>query len=500
MKTGCPNEAACFFPPVKSNVVNLSSNKFKMGRREKNDGPLILEKVEILDAGAEGKAIARHNEMVIFVPFVVPGDVCDIRIVSRKRRFYEGRAVKFHKLSDKRTEPVCSHFGTCGGCKWQGMQYQHQLYYKQKQVQDNFSRIGHLEFAVINPILGSVQTEYYRNKLEYTFSPYRWLSDLEMNTEKDDRDMEALGFHIPAMFDRVLDIQYCYLQSEVSNKIRLGVRAFAKKQGFSFYDIRKFSGDLRNLIIRNSNTGDLMVIMVFGTDNAEIIEAMMNYIAINFPEITSLYYVVNQKHNDTINDLEPILFKGLSHMTEEMEGLHFRIGPLSFFQTNSRQALELYRITRDFAALTGTEVVYDLYTGTGTIACFVAGKSGKVIGIEYVEAAVKDAVINSELNSIKNTCFFAGDMAKVLTPGFTAAQGRPDVVITDPPRAGMHEKVIDWLIETAPDRIVYVSCNPATQARDISLMAAHYRIAKIQPVDMFPHTHHVENVCLLQKI
>jgi 23S rRNA (uracil1939-C5)-methyltransferase len=470
-----------------------------MGRREKSEGPLILENIEILDAGAEGKAIARHNDMVIFIPFVVPGDVCDIRIVSRKRRFYEGRAIKFHKLSDKRIEPVCSHFGTCGGCKWQGMGYEHQLFYKQKQVQDNFTRIGHLEFPEIQPILASTQTEYYRNKLEYTFAPFRWLSDQEMNMEKDERDMDALGFHIPGMFDRVLDIQHCYLQSDVSNRIRLGVRAFAKENRLTFYNIRSFEGDLRNLLVRNSNTGDLMVIMVFGTDEIGKIELLMNYISDSFPEITSLFYVINQKRNDTINDLEPRHYKGLSYMTEEMEGLHFRIGPLSFFQTNSKQALELYRLTRDFARLTGTETVYDLYTGTGTIANFVASKAAKVIGIEYVEPAVKDAKLNSELNNIENTEFFAGDMAKVLTPEFMAENGRPDVVITDPPRAGMHEKVVKWMIEAAPSRIVYVSCNPATQARDISLLAESYNIIKIQPVDMFPHTHHVENICLLEK-
>lgn len=283
-----------------------------MGRREKSDGPLILENVEILDAGAEGKAIARYNDMVIFVPFVVPGDVCDIRIVSRKRRFYEGRAIKFHRFSNKRVEPVCSHFGTCGGCKWQGMGYGHQLLYKQKQVLDNFTRIGHLEFPEIQPILASSQTEYYRNKLEYTFSPFRWLSDQEMNLEKDERDMDALGFHIPGMFDRVLDIQHCYLQSDISNRIRLGVRAFAKENRFTFYDIRNFDGDLRNLLVRNSNTGDLMVIMVFGTDEMEKIDLLMNYISDSFPEITSLFYVINQKRNDTINDLEPQLFKGLS--------------------------------------------------------------------------------------------------------------------------------------------------------------------------------------------
>ena len=470
-----------------------------MGRREKSDGPLILENVEILDAGAEGKAIARYNDMVIFIPFVVPGDVCDIRIVSRKRRFYEGRAIKFHRFSNKRVEPVCSHFGTCGGCKWQGMGYGHQLLYKQKQVLDNFTRIGHLEFPEIQPILASSQTEYYRNKLEYTFSPFRWLSDQEMNLDKDERDMDALGFHIPGMFDRVLDIQHCYLQSDISNRIRLGVRAFAKENRFTFYDIRNFDGDLRNLLVRNSNTGDLMVIMVFGTDEMEKIDLLMNYISDSFPEITSLFYVINQKRNDTINDLEPQLFKGMSYMTEEMEGLHFRIGPLSFFQTNSKQALELYRITRDFAGLTGNETVYDLYTGTGTIANFIASKASKVIGIEYVETAVQDARLNSELNNIGNTQFFAGDMAKVLTLDFMAENGRPDVIITDPPRAGMHEKVVKWMIEAAPSRIVYVSCNPATQARDISLLAESYEILKIQPVDMFPHTHHVENICLLGK-
>ncbi|KAF5068060.1 23S rRNA (uracil-C(5))-methyltransferase RlmCD [anaerobic digester metagenome] len=469
-----------------------------MGRKVKNEGPLILENVEIIDAGAEGKAIARVNEMVVFVPFVVPGDVVDIRIVSRKRRFFEGRAVKFHKLSDMRVDPVCSHFGICGGCKWQGMDYSRQLYYKQKQVQDNFSRIGHLEFPGIMPIKGAPNTEYYRNKLEYTFSTHRWLTDEEMNIPPEARVMNALGFHIPGMFDRVLDIQHCYLQSQISNRIRLALKDFAISRQISFYNIRNFEGDLRNLIIRNSNTGDLMVIVVFGTDNPGRIETVMRFVSESFPEITSLFYVVNQKHNDTINDLTPVLYQGIPYMTEAMDGLKYRIGPLSFFQTNSVQALELYSITREFAGLTGTETVYDLYTGTGTIANFIAHRAGRVVGIEYVEPAVQDARMNSELNGISNTVFYSGDMAKVLTSEFIMKNGKPDVVVTDPPRAGMHEKVVKSILEAAPEKIVYVSCNPATQARDISLMAAQYRISQVQPVDMFPHTHHVENVCLLE--
>lgn len=471
-----------------------------MGRKEKREGPFIIENVEILDAGAEGKAIARYNDMVVFVPFVVPGDVCDIRIVSKKRRFYEGRAIKFHHLSDLRVDAVCEHFGTCGGCKWQNMLYERQLFYKQKQVSDNFTRIGHLDFPEILPIVPSGETEFYRNKLEYTFSTHRWLSADEMDIEPEERDMNALGFHIPAMFDRVLDINKCWLQAEPTNLIRLGVKQLAKEKDFSFYDIRNFTGDLRNLIIRSSNTGDLMVIMVFGTENKQVIEEMMKYLSSNFPQITSLYYVINQKHNDTINDLEPVLYSGEGFITEKMEDLQFRIGPLSFFQTNSKQAYKLYSITREFAGLTGNELVYDLYTGTGTIANFIAHQAGKVIGIEYIEPAVSDARLNSNLNNLENTVFFAGDMVKIFTPEFIEANGRPDVIITDPPRAGMHEKVVQRIMEAEPEKVVYVSCNPATQARDISLMTSKYRIARVQPVDMFPHTQHVENVCLLELI
>lgn len=467
-------------------------------RRKESREPLIIENVTILDAGSEGNAIARYNDMVIFIPFVVPGDVCDVRIVSKKRRFYEGRAIKFHSFSDKRTTPLCQHFGICGGCRWQNMQYSEQLFYKQKQVLDNFSRIGHLEFPEILPILPSENEYYYRNKLEYTFSTFRWLTEDEIGSEPENLNRDALGFHIPGMFDRILDIQTCYLQPEPTNSIRNGIREFVKSKGFTFYNIRKFEGDLRNIIIRNSND-DLMVIMVFGTDNHEIINEVMEYLSSSFPQITSLYYVINQKHNDTISDLEPVLFRGEAFITGTMEGLKFRIGPLSFYQTNSHQAENLYRKVREFAALTGNETVYDLYTGTGTIANFLAHQCRKVVGIEYVEASVVDARINSEINNIDNAVFYSGDMVKVLTNEFISNNGTPEVIITDPPRAGMHEKVVQSILNANPLRIVYVSCNPATQARDIALMAEKYKIVKTQPVDMFPHTNHVENICLLER-
>jgi len=468
-----------------------------MRKREKTE-PLILNDLEILDAGAEGNAIARYNDMVIFVPFVVPGDVCDVRIVSKKRRFYEGRAIKFTKYSDKRTTPLCSHFGICGGCRWQNMNYTEQLFYKQKQVNDSFSRIGHLEYPEIMPILPSADIYYYRNKLEYTFSALRWLTADEIDTQPEDINRDALGFHIPGMFDKVLDIDKCYLQPEPTNIIRNGLRVFAKSKGYAFYNIRKFEGDLRNIIIRNAGN-NLMAIMVFGTDNSEVIDEVMKYLSDTFPQITSLYYVVNLKHNDTINDLETVLYRGDPYITGIMEDLKFRIGPLSFYQTNARQAEQMYKLVREFAGLTGKEVVYDLYTGTGTIANFIARNASKVIGVEYVEAAVADAKVNSEINNITNTEFFAGDMVKVLNEEFISLHGRPDIIITDPPRAGMHEKVVLTMLNAAPQRIVYVSCNPATQARDIALLADAYKIVKTQPIDMFPHTHHVENICLLER-
>ncbi len=465
-------------------------------RKKDRSEPLIIENLTILDAGAEGNAIARYNDMVVFIPFVVPGDVCDVRIISRRRRFMVGRAVKFHKFSDKRTEALCQHFGVCGGCKWQNMQYSEQLQYKEKQVVDAFQRIGHLDFGDKLPILPSEEIYYYRNKLEYTFSPFRWLTADEISSDDSDIDRDALGFHIPGMFDKILDIQTCHLQPEPTNAIRNGLRTFAKDKGYTFYNIRKFEGDLRNIIVRNSGN-DVMAIMIFGTDDSDIIKDIMNYLSAEFPQITSLYYVINQKHNDTINDLEPLLYKGEPFITGNMEDLKFRIGPLSFYQTNSRQAENMYRIVREFADLTGTETVYDLYTGTGTIANFIARKAKRVVGIEYVEAAIADAKVNSEINSITNTEFYAGDMAKVLTPDFIEAIGYPDIIITDPPRAGMHEKVVMSILKANPEKVIYVSCNPATQARDIALMAENYKIVKTQPVDMFPHTSHVENICLL---
>jgi len=468
-----------------------------MRKREKSE-PFIIENLTILDAGAEGNAIARYNDMVVFVPFVVPGDVCDVRIISKKRRFLEGRAVKFHKLSEKRTQPLCQHFGVCGGCKWQNMQYPEQLAFKQKQVLDAFTRIGHLEFPEMMPVLPSDNVYYYRNKLEYTFSALRWLSPEEINDPDTEINRDALGFHIPGLFDKVLDIQTCYLQPEPTNAIRKGLREFAKSRGYSFYNIRKFEGDLRNVIVRNSGD-DVMVIMVFGTDNNDVVNDTMDFLKTGFPQITSLYYVVNQKHNDSINDLTPVLYHGEPFITGIMENLKFRIGPLSFYQTNSKQAENLYRIVREFAALTGKELVYDLYTGTGTIATFIAHQARKVIGIEYIKAAVVDARINAGINNLSNLEFHAGDMAKVLTSEFIETAGKPDVIITDPPRAGMHEKVVMSILNANPERIVYVSCNPATQARDIALLSGHYRITKTQPVDMFPHTSHVENICLLER-
>ncbi|MCF8364670.1 MAG: 23S rRNA (uracil(1939)-C(5))-methyltransferase RlmD [Bacteroidales bacterium] len=464
-----------------------------MGKRT----PLpVFENVEILDAGSEGKAVARIDNYVVFVPFVVPGDIIDIRVVKRKKRYLEGKAIKLHKASPLRIEARCEHFGLCGGCKWQNLEYSDQLKFKQKQVVDNFERIGKLEIPEILPIKGSEKQYYYRNKLEFTFSNRRWLNDEELAREEA-VEMNGLGFHLPGMFDRIIDVKNCYLQEEPSNSIRNELNRFAREQDYSFYDNRNHSGFLRNVIIRNSTLGDLMVIMIFGKDNPSEIEKVLHFLNEKFPEITSLNYVINTKQNDSINDLEVILFSGKKYIVEKMEDLEFRVGPLSFYQTNSEQAYELYKTARDFADLKGHEIVYDLYCGTGTIANFIAKKVRHVVGIEYVDSAISDASENSAINGHKNTSFFAGDMAKVLAPQFFEKNGMPDVVITDPPRAGMHPKVIDQLLSAAPEKIVYVSCNPATQARDIALLAEKYTLMKIQPVDMFPQTHHVENVSLL---
>lgn len=465
--------------------------------RKKDKELPLLEKLTILDAGAEGKAVARHDNRVVFVPFAAPGDVADVQITLRKSTFMEGRIVRLHHLSPDRTEPACRHYGLCGGCRWQHLDYQAQLRFKEKQVVDALTRIGHLELPPVNAIAGAPEQFFYRNKLEYTFSNRKWLTGGPDDVAPSDRDMNALGYHLPGMFDRVFDVEECLLQPGPSNQLRLWLRDFAKANGLSFWNVKSWTGLLRNFVIRTSNTGDLMVIVVFGDDNPEAVNMVMRALTETFPEISSAMWVVNTKKNDVFSDLEIKLFKGKPYIRERMEQLTFRVGPVSFFQTNARQALTLYRFARDFAELTGNELVYDLYTGTGTIANFIARRSHRVVGIEYVESAVRDARVNSAINNIENTEFFAGDMAKVLDEKFIMRNGKPQVVITDPPRAGMHPDVIERLLWMAPDRIVYISCNPPTQARDLSLLAETYRIEKVQPVDMFPHTHHVENIVLL---
>lgn len=459
----------------------------------------LFENVEILDAGAEGKAVARVDNMVVFVPFVVPGDIVDIKAVAKKRHYYEGKVVKFHHYAEKRVQPFCDHFGICGGCKWQNMAYADQLIYKQKQVQDHFARIGKFDFPEVKEIIPSEKTRYYRNKLEYTFSSKRWLTDEQRAENLDQGSLNAAGFHYPGFFDKVVDITACHLQPEPSNGIRLAIKAYALEHGITFHDARQWTGFLRNLIIRTATTGDIMAILVVGYRDQPLIDDLLSLIEKKFPEITSLMYVVNEKKNDTISDLEIELFKGDPFIMEEMEGLKFKIGPISFYQTNAEQAYKLYSVAREFAGLTGNEVVYDLYTGTGTIANFVSRNAKKVVGIEYVPQAIEDAKENALLNKIENTDFFAGDMVKVLTPEFLDTHGVPDIIITDPPRAGMHPKVVDQIIATGASKVVYVSCNPATQARDIAQMNDAYQVTAIQPVDMFPHTHHVENVVLLEK-
>ncbi len=467
-----------------------------MGRRKELP---VLEKVRITDIGAEGNAVARVDNQVVFIPMLIPGDVADIKVIRKRKKYLEGSVIRFHEYSPDRIKPACVHFGVCGGCKWQHLPYELQLKYKQKQVADNLTRIGKVSVPEITPIIGSGSQFRYRNKLEYTFSDKRWLTREEINTDSDFEKEDALGFHIPGLFDKVLDIKECHLQPEPSNAIRDAVRRYAHRKSLPFFNLRQQSGFLRNLIIRNNAAGEVMVIVIFFLDEKERREGLLDYLAEEFPQIASLYYVVNAKKNDSLADQQPVLYKGKDHLSEEMSGLEFRIGPKSFYQTNTHQAKVLYDIALDFADLTGREIVYDLYTGTGTIANFVASKAAKVIGIEFIEEAVRDAVINSEINNITNTIFFAGDMKKILTGEFMDSQGHPDVIITDPPRAGMHEDVIKVIMDAAPGKIVYVSCNPATQSRDILLLSGQYEIAAVQPVDMFPHTHHVENVVLLKK-
>ena len=469
--------------------------------RKKKELPL-LEKVTITDVAAEGKAVAKVNELVIFVPYVVPGDVVDLQVKRKKNHYAEAVAVKFHEKSPLRTEPFCSHFGVCGGCKWQCLSYEEQLKYKQKQVFDNLTRIGKVELPEFRPILGSEKTRFYRNKLEFTFSNKRWLTEEEVKQDVKYDQMNAVGFHIPGAFDKVLAIDKCWLQDDISNQIRNAVRDYAYAHNFPFFDLRTQEGLLRNIMIRTSSTGELMVVLqckVTDDEGRRKMEEILQFMADSFPQITSLMYVINNKCNDTIGDLDVEVFKGNDHIFEEMEGLRFKVGPKSFYQTNSEQAYNLYKVAREFAGLTGNELVYDLYTGTGTIANFVARQARKVVGIEYVPEAIEDAKVNSALNGIDNTLFYAGDMKDILTNDFIAEHGRPDVIITDPPRAGMHNDVIDVILAAEPKRIVYVSCNPATQARDLQLLDGKYKVTAVQPVDMFPHTHHVENVMQLER-
>lgn len=470
--------------------------------RKKKELPL-LESVTITDVAAEGKAIAKVNDLVVFVPYVVPGDIVDLQVKRKKNKYAEAEAVHFHKYSPVRAVPFCQHYGVCGGCKWQVLPYSEQIKYKQKQVTDNLTRIGKIDLPETSPILGSEKTEFYRNKLEFTFSNKRWLTYEEVKQNVVYEQMNAVGFHIPGAFDKVLAIDKCWLQSDLSNKIRNAVRDYAYEHDYSFFDIRSQVGMLRNMIIRTSTTGELMVILIARIEEEKeeelpLLKKLLQFMGDTFPEITSLLYVINNKCNDTITDLDVHTFKGNDYIFEEMEGLKFKIGPKSFYQTNSEQAYNLYKVARNFAGLTGEELVYDLYTGTGTIANFVAKQARRVIGIEYVPEAIEDAKVNAEINNIDNTLFFAGDMKDILTQEFIDTHGRPDVIITDPPRAGMHQDVVDVILFAEPKRIVYVSCNPATQARDLALLNEKYKVTAVQPVDMFPHTHHVENVVLLE--
>lgn len=467
----------------------------KMGRKKK-ELPL-LEGVEIIDVAAEGNSLARVDDMVVFVPFGAPGDVADIKIDKKKKNYAEGHIEKIITPSDIRVEPRCEHFTLCGGCRWQHLPYSFQLKCKQQQVQDALQRIAKIPYPEITPIIGSDNIWEYRNKMEYTFSNKMWLTFDQLRSGEKFPDRRAAGFHIPGAFDKVLDIKKCHLQDDLGNRIRLFIKEFGKEHGYEFYDLREQHGFLRTLMIRITSTNEVMAVVVVGDNDKEKIEELMSNIAMQFPEITSLSYVVNTKVNDTISDQEIIVYKGREYIEEEMEGLKFRIGPKSFYQTNSHQAYKLYSVARDLAGLTGNELVYDLYTGTGTIACFIASKVRYVIGIEYVPEAIEDAKINAEVNNLKNTEFYAGDMKDVLTADFIAEHGHPDVMIVDPPRAGMHENVVKVILDAAPDRIVYVSCNPATQARDLALLHEKYDITNVQPVDMFPHTQHVENVVAL---
>ena len=469
----------------------------------RNKKPLpILEQIEITDFAAEGKSLARVNDMVVFVPWTVPGDIVDLQVRRKKHSFMEAEVIRYHKYSNVRTQPFCQHFGVCGGCKWQQLPYAEQLKMKQQQVFDQLTRIGKVELPEFRPILGSVKTQEYRNKLDFGCANKRWLTSLELRDESLEKNVPAIGFHITGAFDKILPIEKCWLMDDLQNQIRNEVRDYAIANHLSFFDLRQQVGLLRDVIIRNSASGEWMVIIQFHYDETgreQEAKGLLQHIADKFPQITSLLYLDNQKCNDTIGDQQILVFKGEDHIYELMEDLKFKVGPKSFYQTNTEQAYHLYSVAREFAGLTGEELVYDLYTGTGTIANFVAKKARRVIGIEYVPEAIEDAKVNSQLNGIDNTLFFAGDMKDILNDEFIQQYGRPDVIITDPPRAGMHPDVVKTILRAAPQRIVYVSCNPATQARDLQELDAAYRVAEVQPVDMFPHTPHVENVVLLTK-
>ena len=464
--------------------------------RKKKPLPL-LEEVTIENIGAEGKSIARVDNMVVFVKEAVPGDVADLQVFRKKGRYMEARVVRYHRLSDQRTEPFCTHFGVCGGCKWQHLPYERQLFYKQQQVVDAFRHIAGVEIPPSLPILASDPTTLYRNKLEYTFSNRRWLLDDEALSDVALEHTNAVGLHVPGRFDKVVDLETCYLQDYPTNQVRNFLREKCLAMGLSFYDHRSNEGLMRNLIIRTSTLGEVMVILSVQFDVPEVSE-LLEAVKNEFLDLTSLMYVINPKKNETLYDQEIIVYSGRDHIFEQLEGLKFKIGPKSFFQTNSYQALKLYQVTREFAGLKGHEILYDLYTGTGTIANFMAGRASQVVGIESVPESIEDAKVNSQLNGIENTRFFAGDMKDIFSDAFIRENGKPEVIITDPPRAGMHANVVEQILLIAPERIVYVSCNPATQARDVELLARSYKVTRIQPVDMFPHTHHVENVALLE--
>ena len=467
-----------------------------MGKRRK-DYPLI-EGLHITTLAAEGKAMGKVDNQVVFVPMTVPGDVVDVQVRKHHRRFMEATVVRFIEKSPLRVEPFCEHFGVCGGCKWQSLPYEEQLNQKTKQVEDQLVRIGHLDIPEVRPCLGSERTREYRNKLEFTFADKRWLTYEEIAEGGDIATTPAVGFHIPGCFDKVLDIRKCHLQVDLSNRIRLATKQFCIDNGYSFHNARAHEGLMRTMVIRTASTGEVMVIVVFNENDTERINALMSHLRDMFPEITSLIYMINEKWNDSLGDREPICFAGKDHIIEEMEGLKFKVGPKSFYQTNSEQAYELYKVTRDFADLKPTDTLYDLYTGTGTIANFCARRARRVVGVEYVPEAIEDAKVNSMINSIDNTTFYAGDMKDVLSDDFIKRNGQPDVIILDPPRAGVDERVIEVIKRAAPQRMVYVSCNPSTQARDLALLSDMYTIEAVQPVDMFPHTHHVENVVKLR--